>query len=317
MLQHIQGPQDVLVGNSKVTPKGKSIKATKTFKALSITNTSNVEEKERTNMEEKKPNPRSNGILIGRKSRSQIPPFLLTFENFNRNVHNCLVDYGTSSNVMPYLVCKKLNAEPQMSKTKIIQLDRSHVKVFRELKDVPIRLSSNSKVHQIIDIIVVDILEKYGVILSRDLSGKLNGYFSTDWSHLWLPYKGQPNKIKIDQENYMKHMVTNLNDSNEMVMFSRSNLGNFYFDTFFEELEDELSHTVNLHKQSKLLHSNQISKLNYTLVDHSNDASIVSSSCALVNSSFTNPYTQITNHNLRTLYFDTSRNTQGVDVVVS
>ena len=77
-----------------------------------------------------------------------------------------------------------------MSKTKIIQLDKSYVKVFEELKDVLIRLSSNSKVHQTIDIIVVDIPKTYGVILSRDRSAKLNGYFSTDWSHLWLPYKG-------------------------------------------------------------------------------------------------------------------------------
>ena len=70
MLQHIQGPQDVLVGNSKVTPKGKSIKATKTFKASSITNTSNVEDKEKTTIEENKSNPRVDGILIIRKSRS-------------------------------------------------------------------------------------------------------------------------------------------------------------------------------------------------------------------------------------------------------
>jgi hypothetical protein len=32
VLQHIQGPHDVLVGNSKMTLKGKSIKATKSFK---------------------------------------------------------------------------------------------------------------------------------------------------------------------------------------------------------------------------------------------------------------------------------------------
>ena len=92
MLQHIQGPQDVLVGNSKMTLKGKSIKATKSFKALSVANTANVEDKERTTMGERKPNPREDGILIGRKSRSQTPPFLLTFGIFNRNVHNCLVD---------------------------------------------------------------------------------------------------------------------------------------------------------------------------------------------------------------------------------
>ena len=33
VLQHIEGPQDVLIGNSKATLKGKSIKAIKTFKA--------------------------------------------------------------------------------------------------------------------------------------------------------------------------------------------------------------------------------------------------------------------------------------------
>ena len=70
MLQHIQGPQDVLVGNSKETPKEKSITTTKTFKTSSVANTSNVEDKERTTMEEKKPNPRVDMILIGRKSRS-------------------------------------------------------------------------------------------------------------------------------------------------------------------------------------------------------------------------------------------------------
>ena len=69
-----------------------------------------------------------------------------------------------------------------------------------ELKDVMIQLVSNSKVYQVIDVIVVYILEAYGLILSRDWSTKLNGYFATDWSHLWLPYKGQPNKIKVDHE---------------------------------------------------------------------------------------------------------------------
>ena len=47
----------------------------------------------------------------------------------------------------------------------------------------------------------------------------------------------------------MKHTVTDLNDPNKMVMFSISNLGNFSFDTFFEELEDELSHIANSDKK--------------------------------------------------------------------
>ena len=111
----------------------------------------------------------------------------------------------------------------------------------------------------------------------------------------------------------MKHTVTGLNDPNETVMFSRSIIGNLCFDTFFEELEAKLSSGANTDKQSELLHSNQIGELTYTLVDHSNDASIDSSSCTLLDSSFTNPCTQLTNHNLWTLYFDVSRNTHGID----
>ena len=72
----------------------------------------------------------------------------------------------------------------------------------------------------------------------------------------------------------MKHTVTDLNDPNETVMFSRSILGNLCFDTLFEELHVELSHTMNSDKKYELLHSNQIVERNCTLVDHSNDASI-------------------------------------------
>ena len=70
---------------------------------------------------------------------------------------------------------------------------------------------------------------------------------------------------------------------------------------------------MNSDKQSELLHSNQIVELNYTLVDHRNDASIYSSYCTLLNSNFTNHCIQIANHNLWTMYFDVSRNMHGVD----
>ena len=46
---------------------------------------------------------------IGGKSKNKNPPFLLTFENFNHNVHNFLVDSGASINVMPISVCKRIN----------------------------------------------------------------------------------------------------------------------------------------------------------------------------------------------------------------
>ena len=102
-------------------------------------------------------------------------------------MHNCLVYSGASSNAMPLSICKNIDGQPTPSPSQIIQLDRSVVKFIGEMKDVFIRLSADPRVCQFIDIMVVDIPEAYGLILSRDWSTELNGYFATDWSHMWLP----------------------------------------------------------------------------------------------------------------------------------
>ena len=77
----------------------------------------------------------------GGMSKTKHPPFLLTFEIFNHNVHNCLVDSGASINVMPISICKKINGQPKPSTWRVVQLDRTDVKVMGEMKDVMIRLA--------------------------------------------------------------------------------------------------------------------------------------------------------------------------------
>ena len=47
-------------------------------------------------------------------------------------------------------------------------MDRMNGKVIGEMEDVLVHLSSNDKVCQVIDIVVADIPEAYGLVLSRD-----------------------------------------------------------------------------------------------------------------------------------------------------
>ena len=53
-----------------------------------------------------------------------------------------------------------------------------------------IRMATNPQIFQVIDVVVADIPDVYGLFLSHDWSQALKGYFSTDWSHLWLPKNG-------------------------------------------------------------------------------------------------------------------------------
>lgn len=52
-------------------------------------------------------------VLIGDRSISHTPPFLLTYEIFNTNVHNCIVDSEAPSNIMPRSMCTKVNITPK------------------------------------------------------------------------------------------------------------------------------------------------------------------------------------------------------------
>jgi hypothetical protein len=185
MLQNVSenGKNDNSSGNKVVQNKVPQKTSTKNNPnpqdkgSLPISNVNNVDKLALENASKK---PQTTTL----STRKNVPPFLLTFEIFNRNVHNCMVDSGAPSNVMPWFVCQKINAEVEPSTLKIIELDWTNVKVIGELKNVLIRLSSNPKVHQVIDIIVVDIPEVYGLFLSRDCLEQLHVYFTTDWSHL-------------------------------------------------------------------------------------------------------------------------------------
>ena len=128
---------------------------------------------------------------LGGKSKYRTPSFLLTFEIFNYNVHNFLVYFGALVNVMPLSICKQINGQPKPTTGQVIQLDRTTVKVIGEMEDVLICLSADERFCQYIDIVVADISDAYGLVLSLEWAAKLEGYFALDRSHVWLPYKGR------------------------------------------------------------------------------------------------------------------------------
>ena len=84
--------------------------------------------------------------ILGGKSKYRTPAFLLTFEIFNYNVHNCLVDSGASVNVMPLSFCKQINGQPKPTIGQYVQLDRTTVKVVGEMEDVLKHLSADENV---------------------------------------------------------------------------------------------------------------------------------------------------------------------------
>ena len=114
---------------------------------------------------------------IGGNSKYRTPTFLLTFEIFNYNVHNCLVDFGASANVMPLSVYKQINGQPKPTTRQVVQLNRTAIKVIGEMEDVLIHLSIDERVCQYIDIVVADIPDAIWVGFELGLVSKTRRLF--------------------------------------------------------------------------------------------------------------------------------------------
>lgn len=117
----------------------------------------------------------------------EVPPFFLTIIVFSKNLYNYLVISGASANVMPLGVCTKLGISPAKSDKRVVQLDKSEVKVVSELLNVHMQIVSKPRVQHFMDIQVVNIPNAYNMLLSWNWSKSLNGYMATDFLHMWFP----------------------------------------------------------------------------------------------------------------------------------
>lgn len=103
---------------------------------------------------------------------------MLTIKIFNHNFHHCLVNSKGSNNFIPYFVRKKLRVSSIKNLIKITQLEWTKDKVIGGLKYVIFSLDIDPLVHYIIEILLVYVLEAYGMLLSKDWSINLDGYFA-------------------------------------------------------------------------------------------------------------------------------------------
>lgn len=71
--------------------------------------------------------------LYMEEENSSWPTFLLSFEIFNCNVHNLLVDSGAIANVMLLSIAKNISAQWSETSVRIIKIDKKLVPTIGEL----------------------------------------------------------------------------------------------------------------------------------------------------------------------------------------
>jgi hypothetical protein len=106
-------------------------------------------------------------------AKDPVAPFYITLTVHDHLLHNCMLDSGASHNLMPKVIMQKLGLEVTRPYRDLYTFDSRKVKCLGMIKDLVVNLAQIPVKSILMDVVVVDVPAKYGMLLSRSWGAKL------------------------------------------------------------------------------------------------------------------------------------------------
>lgn len=142
----------------------------------------------------------------GKTVNEGVLPFYVSLHIHDKVFHNEMFDSGASHNLMPKSVMEKLNLDITRPYKDLFLFDFSQVKCLGLIKDLCVSLVQYPSKTILMDVVVVEIPPKYGMLLSRSWGAKLQGSLQLDLSYATILVFGQPKRLY--RETLMKYVVS-------------------------------------------------------------------------------------------------------------
>jgi ribonuclease HI len=165
-----------------------------------------------------------------------VPPFYVSLKVHDMTLHNAMLDSGASHNLMPKVIMDELGLDITRPYKDLFSFDSRKVKCLGLIKDLVVSLSQIPSKNLVMDVVVVDIPPKFGMLLSRSWAAKLKGTLQMDMSYATIPVFGQERRLY--REVLLKYMVSSKRKPNNHPIYSiDTEVGSsiFYNDLCFEE----------------------------------------------------------------------------------
>ena len=121
------------------------------------------------------------------KSDGDVPPFYISMNIHEMTLHNAMLDSGAIHNLMTKSIVENLGLDIARPYKDLYSFDSKRVKCLCLIKDLAFSLTQITAKSLIMDLIVVDIPVKFGMLLSRSWSTKIKGTLQMDMSYATIP----------------------------------------------------------------------------------------------------------------------------------
>jgi hypothetical protein len=119
----------------------------------------------------------------GRDDTGEFAPFYISLNIHDLILHNAMLDSDASHNLIPKAIMEKLGLEVTRPYKNLHSFDSNKDRCIGLIKDLCITLVQIPTKSMVMDLVVADILPKYGMLLSRSWGEKLKGTLQLDMSY--------------------------------------------------------------------------------------------------------------------------------------
>jgi hypothetical protein len=153
------------------------------------------------------------------------PPFYTSWNIHDKVLHNCWMDSGASHNIMPKIFMEELGLEVTKTYHNLYSFDFRKVKCLRVIKDLAVSLFQLPMKSVVMDILVVDVPPKFGMLLSRYWIKILGGMLHIDLSYATIPIFGGEHR-RLYREAQLAYIISDeTNPTNHPIFAVDTDLG--------------------------------------------------------------------------------------------
>jgi hypothetical protein len=151
-------------------------------------------------------------------------PFYLSLFMNDFILHNCMLDSGASSNVMTKKVMEQLNLRISRPYHNICAMDSKTIQVHGLIKGLQVHLVAFPDIMIEMDIVVIDVPDAWGMLLSRKTTADLGGNLQMALTYATIP---TPNgsMFRLNRELERKYHVEDPRKMDNKVVYREVEMG--------------------------------------------------------------------------------------------
>jgi len=169
------------------------------------------------------------------------PPFYISLNIHDKIMHNCIMDSGASHNVMPKVVMEELGLEITKPYQELYSFDSKKVKCMRLIKDMVVSLAQLPMKSVVMDIVVANIPQKFGMLLTITWAKKVGGSLQMELTYATIHLFGGEHR-RLYREVRLAYIISDHeNPSNHPIHVVEDGIGS----SIFHLVDDEPKILVN------------------------------------------------------------------------